>query len=84
MKKLLPSLALVFLATSSEAGIRQYSADLDNANWQLTNNTRLNCTLSHEIPNYGVAKFYSTADRRSNMEFELDMLGITHNVVRVH
>jgi len=79
MKKLLPSLALVFMATSSEAGIRQYSADLDNANWQLTNNTRLNCTLSHEIPNYGIAKFYSSANRRANMEFELDMLRLPDN-----
>ena len=69
---------LVF-ATGANAGIRQYSADLENSNWQVSNNTRLNCTLSHQIPNYGEAKFSSKANRSNNMMFELDMLRLPDN-----
>jgi outer membrane protein OmpA-like peptidoglycan-associated protein len=74
MKKTIISLVLCVFASQTNAGIRQYGADLEHANWQLTNNTRLQCTLSHQIPNYGEAKFYSTANRKMNMEFELDMM----------
>lgn len=63
----------------AEAGIRQYSADLDNSQWQVSNNSRLNCTLSHHIPNYGEARFTSHASRASNMMFELDMLRLPDN-----
>jgi outer membrane protein OmpA-like peptidoglycan-associated protein len=74
MKKSIISLLLCVFVSQSNAGIRQYGADLEQANWQLTNNSRLECTLSHQIPNYGEAKFYSTANRKMNMEFELDMM----------
>jgi outer membrane protein OmpA-like peptidoglycan-associated protein len=79
MKKTLLTFALIIFSSQSSAGIRQYSADLENSNWQLTNNSRLQCTLSHQIPNYGEAKFYSTASRRTNMEFELDMMRLPDN-----
>jgi outer membrane protein OmpA-like peptidoglycan-associated protein len=74
MKKSIISLLLCVFVSQSNAGIRQYGADLEQANWQLTNNSRLECTLSHQIPNYGEAKFYSTANRKMNMEFKLDMM----------
>jgi outer membrane protein OmpA-like peptidoglycan-associated protein len=74
MKKPIISLLLCVFVSQANAGIRQYGADLEHANWQLTNNSRLECTLSHQIPNYGEAKFYSTANRKMNMEFELDMM----------
>jgi outer membrane protein OmpA-like peptidoglycan-associated protein len=74
MKKTIISILLCVFASQANAGIRQYGADLEHANWQLTNNSRLQCTLSHQIPNYGEAKFYSTASRKMNMEFELDMM----------
>ncbi|MBA6231953.1 MULTISPECIES: flagellar protein MotY [unclassified Colwellia] len=74
MKKPIISLLLCVFVSQTNAGIRQYGADLEHANWQLTNNSRLECTLSHQIPNYGEAKFYSTANRKMNMEFELDMM----------
>jgi outer membrane protein OmpA-like peptidoglycan-associated protein len=74
MKKTIISLLLCIFVSQANAGIRQYGADLEHANWQLTNNSRLECTLSHQIPNYGEAKFYSTANRKMNMEFELDMM----------
>ncbi|GHE77607.1 flagellar protein MotY [Thalassotalea profundi] len=79
MYKILSILTLSLIATTANASIRQYQADLDNSKWQLTNNSRLECTLAHQIPNYGLAKFYSRADRNINMEFELDMLRLPDN-----
>lgn len=81
MKKL-PTLMSYFLSAffvfltlnEAQAGIRQYSADLNNSQWQLSNDSRLQCTLSHQIPHYGEARFYAKADRKLNMEFELDMM----------
>lgn len=74
MKKLLISSLIIAFAAPTEAGIRQYSADLASSSWSLDDNSRLQCTLSHQIPNYGEARFYSKASRKINMEFELDML----------
>ena len=83
MKKLLPiiisTLVGATMASQSHAGIRQYSATLEDSQWQVSNNSRLHCTLSHEIPNYGEAKFTSRASRNSNMMFELDMLRLPDN-----
>lgn len=74
MKRMLTLVTLLFIVAQANAGIRQYRADIENSNWQLTNNSRLQCTLSHQIPRYGEAKFYSSANRKMNMEFELDMM----------
>ncbi|GLX80070.1 smf-dependent flagellar motor protein MotY [Thalassotalea insulae] len=79
MKKTLLAISLSIFVSQSHAGIRQYQADLGSSQWQLTNASRLECTLSHNIPNYGKAKFYSRANRNSNMEFELDMLRLPDN-----
>ncbi|QBG34257.1 OmpA family protein [Litorilituus sediminis] len=67
------------LMTDANAGIRQYSADVHNSSWQLSDNSRLQCTLSHQIPNYGEARFYAKANRKLNMEFELDMMLLPDN-----
>ncbi|NQY63528.1 MAG: OmpA family protein [Alteromonadaceae bacterium] len=74
MKKTIASISLFLFLSQAHAGIRQYSADLDSSNWKLSDNSRLACTLSHQIPNYGEAKFQSTANRKMNMQFELDMM----------
>lgn len=74
MKKLIIPAVLLFSVCQANAGMRQYSADLNNSNWQLSSDSRLECTLSHNIPNYGEARFYSKANRRTNLEFELDMM----------
>ncbi|WDE13914.1 flagellar protein MotY [Thalassomonas haliotis] len=79
MKKQIASILLLFFMGQAQAGTRQYSADLDSSQWQLANNSRLECTLSHKIPNYGEARFYSKANRKMNMEFELDMLLLPDN-----
>lgn len=62
------------LSNNAQAGIRQYSADLNSSKWQLANDSRLQCTLSHQIPHYGQARFSAKASRKLNMEFELDMM----------
>lgn len=69
----------VFTTNNAHAGIRQYSADLSNSQWQLANDTRLQCTLAHQIPHYGEARFSAKASRQLNMEFELDMMLLPDN-----
>ena len=65
--------------SASHAGIRQYSADISNSKWSLSDASRLQCTLSHQIPHYGQARFYAKANRQLNMEFELDMMLLPDN-----
>lgn len=79
LKKLIPTVALILMAGTSQANVRQYQADLTDSEWQLANNSRLQCTLSHTIPNYGEARFSSSANRQLNMSFELDMLRLPDN-----
>jgi len=79
MKKYFLPVVLLLSTCQVNAGMRQYAANLDNSQWQLSNQSRLECTLSHNIPNYGEAKFYSKADRKSNLEFELDMMRLPDN-----
>lgn len=68
------ALFFTFMANQANAGIRQYSADLNSSSWQLANDSRLQCTLAHQIPHYGQARFSAKASRKLNMEFELDMM----------
>ena len=68
------SIVFLFFTLQANAGIRQYRAGIENSTWTLSENSRLQCTLSHQIPRYGEAKFYSEASRKMNMEFELDMM----------
>ncbi len=74
MKKTITLMILSLFVCQTNANIRQYRADIENSNWQLTDDSRLQCTLSHQIPRYGEAKFYSSANRKMNMEFELEMM----------
>lgn len=59
---------------ASDANRRAYVASLDNSVWQLSQDSRLACSLEHEIPNYGTAIFSSAASKKSNMAFELDLM----------
>ena len=79
MKQFIPMVMLLFFALQASAGIRQYSANLKSSEWKLSRDSRLECTLAHQIPNYGQARFYSKASRKLNMEFELDMLLLPDN-----
>tara|TARA_R110002167_G_scaffold97237_2_gene256859 strand:- start:2161 stop:3039 length:879 start_codon:yes stop_codon:yes gene_type:complete len=77
MNKMLKSILcaiLVSLSVNSAAALRQYTAKVENSDWQLKDETRLQCTLSHKLPGYGEAMFSSFASKQLNMEFELDML----------
>lgn len=67
-------LILSLLSLQASASMRHYSADLTSSKWQLSKETPIQCTLTHEIPNYGTAQFTSEASRSLNMMFELDML----------
>jgi outer membrane protein OmpA-like peptidoglycan-associated protein len=70
---------LVFLSANSMASLRQYIAKVENSTWQLKDETRLQCTLSHLLPGYGEALFSSIASKKLNMEFELDMLRLPNS-----
>lgn len=58
----------------AHAGVRHYAASVEQSDWQLDAPNRLQCELSHPVPGYGTARFYSRASKQLNMEFELDML----------
>ncbi|WP_428982772.1 flagellar protein MotY [Paraglaciecola aquimarina] len=62
------------MSFTSGAALRQYVAKVEDSNWQLQDENRLQCTLSHSLPSYGTAMFTSFASKQLNMEFELDML----------
>ena len=79
MKKFYLIILLLFIVNHAHAGIRQYRATIENSSWSLTENSRLQCTLSHQIPRYGEARFYSEASRKLNVEFELDMMRLPDN-----
>jgi outer membrane protein OmpA-like peptidoglycan-associated protein len=68
-------LGLLLTATASQAGmnIRQYAATMEQANWAVTNASALRCELSHNIPNFGEARFSSLANKELNLIFELKM-----------
>jgi len=72
-------ISLLLFSTDANSGIRQYSADIHSSNWQLSDDSRLQCTLSHQIPSYGEARFSAKASRQLNMEFELDMMLLPDN-----
>jgi outer membrane protein OmpA-like peptidoglycan-associated protein len=60
-------------AQSAAADLRRYSSGLENSKWQNTTESRLQCDLVHEIPNYGYAVFSSEASKIDNLAFELEM-----------
>ena len=66
-------------ASNAQAGTRQYSASISNSQWELADQSRLQCTLAHQIPHYGQARFSARASRQLNMEFELDMMLLPDN-----
>jgi outer membrane protein OmpA-like peptidoglycan-associated protein len=65
---------LVSVSVNTSSALRQYNAKVENSDWQLKDESRLRCTLSHKLPGYGEAMFSSFASKQLNMEFELDML----------
>lgn len=73
------ALFCILMSGNANAGIRQYSADLNSSKWQLADDSRLQCTLAHQIPHYGQARFSAKASRSLNMEFELDMMLLPDN-----
>ncbi|NNJ71798.1 MAG: hypothetical protein HKP09_01315, partial [Enterobacterales bacterium] len=54
------------------ADLRNYQAPLDNANWMMQGSV-IQCQLEQDIPQYGTAVFSSSASRRPNMNFELQL-----------
>ena len=68
------SLGTALMSYSSQAAMRQYSANQDNSNWEVIKTTRLQCQLNHEVPYYGEAIFKASASKNKNLTFNLDMV----------
>ncbi len=68
------SLGTALMSYSSQAAMRQYSANQDNSNWEVIKKTRLQCQLNHEVPYYGEAIFKASASKNKNLTFNLDMV----------
>lgn len=71
--------ALTLAVNAAPTQWRQYSATIEQSNWQLSANSPLACQLEHEIPNFGKAIFRSHAGKALNMDFELAMLRLPDN-----
>jgi sodium-type flagellar protein MotY len=69
---LLSLMASSMLTISISAERRDYVAPLDTASWTL-NSSPLACSLEQDIPLYGKAAFKSVANRRANMNFDLEV-----------
>jgi outer membrane protein OmpA-like peptidoglycan-associated protein len=61
------------ICSTAMADLKHYVASFDNSNWRLSNNSRIECRLEHDIPDYGKAIFSSRAGKDLNMLFTLDM-----------
>ena len=61
-------------AAINRQNVRQYAATLDNSAWSVKTASALRCELVHAIPQFGEARFVSTASKESNLLFQLKML----------
>ncbi|WP_105190007.1 flagellar protein MotY [Pseudoalteromonas sp. T1lg48] len=58
----------------AEGAMRTYAADAQSSTWQMVENSRLQCQLSHPVPFYGDAVFRSVASKNKDVRFNLDMV----------
>lgn len=61
------------VCSTAMADLKHYVASLDNSLWRVSENSRIECRLEHDIPEYGKAIFSSRAGKSLNMLFTLDM-----------
>jgi outer membrane protein OmpA-like peptidoglycan-associated protein len=64
----------------AQADLRDYEAPLHSAKWAL-DGSAIKCSLTQEIPRYGIASFTSLASRKSNMNFDLSLRRFNSNRV---
>ena len=67
------STVLIFSAMTALADFRSFEASIEESHWSYKGSS-VRCELSHSVPFYGDAYFYSKASRRPNMVFILDSL----------
>ncbi|RCU50399.1 MULTISPECIES: flagellar protein MotY [Corallincola] len=66
------AIALI-VSQQANAGVRTYAAGLENSQWALASDSRLECRLEHKVPHYGEVSFSSKANKLINLNFDLDM-----------
>ena len=69
---ILAILITIVASQSINADYRNYEARIDHAKW-LLDASPIQCSLTHDIPQYGVATFTSAASRRANLNFDLSI-----------
>jgi len=72
VKRILIVILTGFVTLSVSADFRRFEAGIDYAKWTL-DASPIQCNLTHDIPQYGVAKFSSGASRKANMNFDLSL-----------
>ncbi|RJG42187.1 flagellar protein MotY [Motilimonas pumila] len=65
-------LALAVLSPAAMAGNKVFKADLNNSVWEITQANPIQCTLDHNIPRFGHARFTVRASKSVNLDFALD------------
>ncbi|MCP4412713.1 MAG: OmpA family protein [Gammaproteobacteria bacterium] len=68
----LATLVTMVASQSAYADFRNYEARLDYSKWIL-DASPIQCSLTHDIPKYGIATFTSAAGRRANLNFNLSL-----------
>ncbi|QYJ77242.1 MULTISPECIES: flagellar protein MotY [Shewanella] len=66
-------LSALLLPLGAAADMRHYVATIADSQWRLAENSRIRCSLEHDIPAYGKAVFSSAAGKDQNLLFTLDM-----------
>ena len=79
MDRIIPNMRVFILtlatltSMSATAGLKNYAAGYEYSKWNNSRSTPIQCSLEHEIPRYGQARFTSRASKLINLNFELDM-----------
>lgn len=70
MRVLLLVVVLNVIALSALAELRRFEPRVDEAKW-VVSSSRLNCSLTQEIPGFGKARFASSHGRAINLRFDV-------------
>lgn len=74
MTRLLLLITALGFSCAGYTNSRYYAVDVDQSQWIVAQNSKLQCAIEHSIPGYGLAVFSSHASKQQNLRFHLDML----------
>lgn len=71
LNKIVVSICFALGVTSAMASEIEFKAPITNSNWKVVENTRLKCSLVHEIPEFGSAIISAEAGKNQNLNVKL-------------